>query len=156
MNRITDRGILAARLRPYVAAAALVAGALLLLVTVSSTVSAIRVLTHVYSSPRLGHDTYFVVSHAWTGLFIYGAGVVGVLAFRAMAAGIGRSARLLWRTHFAVTTFLLLIPLAADAGAVMTSDWQMALLLNGTYVLMLLAHSTALIWGGLLLRKWRQ
>ena len=35
----------------------------------------------------------------------------------------------------------------------MTSDWQMALLVNGTYVLVLLAHSTALMWGGMLLLR---
>jgi hypothetical protein len=122
---------------------------------VSSTVNAIRVLTHVYSSTPLGHDTYYVVSRLRIALFIYGAGVVGVLAFRAMAVGIGRPARVLWRTHFAVTTLLTLVALAPDAGGVMTGGWQMALLVNGTYVLVLLAHSTALIWGGMLLLRAR-
>lgn len=149
-------GMDAARLRPYAATAAIVAGALLLVVTANSTVNALRVVAHVYSSTPNIQDTYYVVPRIWVGLFVYGAGVLGGMAFRAMAGAAGRAARVLWRTHLVATTLLILVALALNAGAVIASDWQIALLVNGTYLLMLLAHSAALIVGGLLLVRGHQ
>ena len=146
----------AARFRPYAATAAIVAGAFLLVVTVNSTVNAVRVVTDVYSSPPSIQDTYYVVSNLWIGLFLYGAGVFGGLTFRAWAGAAGRPARLLWRTHLVVTTLLILVALAPSAGAVRVNDWQAALVVNGIYVLILLAHSAALIVGGMLLVRRQQ
>lgn len=135
-----------ARLSSYVATAVVVAGGLLLLVTVASTVNAIRLLSEVLESPRL--DFYFVVPPTWNGLLLYGVGVVGDLIFRGTAVPLGRPARTLWQTHLVVTTLLILVALAA--GAVAPSDWRMALVLNGLYVVMLVAHGTALVLGGML------
>ena len=139
-----------AHFRPYVATAAIIAGAALLLVTANSAVDAVRVARQVYSSTPNIHDTYFVVPQIRIGLFIYAAGVLGDLAFRAMSVTLGRPARVLWQTHFVVTTLLILIASALNSGRVIAADWQTSLLVNGIYVLMLLAHGAALVAAGIL------
>lgn len=143
-----------ARLRRPLALAAIVSGAALLVVAAAATVNGVRVLMQLHPANQI-HDTYFVVPSIWTGLLIYAAGVVGDIAFRGTAKEVGRPAPAIWQSHLLLTTLLLIVALAARVGTLVDTYWQMALVLNATLILLLLAHGAALALGGALLLRAR-
>lgn len=140
-------GVHVTSLRLYVAIAAVVAGGLLLLLTVTSTANAIRLVSEILGSPQ-PYFVSIVVPPAWNGLLLYGIGVLGNVIFRGAAVPLGRQAEMLWRTHLVFTTLLIVLVFASEAVAPI--DWRMALALSGLYVLMLVAHGSALVFGGVL------
>jgi len=147
-------GIRYVRLGLSVASAAVAAGGLVILATVTSAVKAIRALDEMLASPEPTF-VYILLPTAWNGLMLYGIGVAADMMFRGPAARIGRSARIVWQTHLVFTTLLLFGLLVA--GAVTNGDMRVGLAGNGFYALMLLAHGTALVCGGtLFLRAARQ
>ncbi len=143
-----------ARLRRHLALAAVILGATVLAVALAAAVEALRVLTEILPKNQV-HDTYFVVPGAWIGLLLFVGGAIVDIAFRRTAARLGRPAPAVWKSHLLFTTGLLIVALAAGAGVLVKSDWQVALVLNASFLLLLIAHGTALAIGGTLLLRAR-
>jgi hypothetical protein len=136
-------------IRERIAIAALVVGTLLAAGALASIANLVWVLTRPPAPDQLV-DTYYVLPSPWITVVVFAVGVVGDAVFRVRAAGFGREAVLIWRTHLVFTTALLAVWLIAGMRAEITQ--QVAIVIYATCPLMLLAHGVALAAGAMIAR----
>lgn len=96
------------------------------------------------------HDTYFMAPGV-SMLVVFGIGVASDIVFRSQATRFGRRAVLVWRTHLAFTTVLIVAAGVATARAQMT--WPSLILFTAVIPLMLIAHGVGLVAGGMVVLR---